>query len=308
MYRTKTIAVDHGNRNIKTENQIFTSGLVESDTEPPLGDFLSYNKKYYTLSQQRIPYMRDKTKDDRFFILTLFGIGMELELEGQRPRNEITKVNLPVGLPPAHYGSLYKKFERYFKREGIIQFSFRRNSYSAIIGDVVSYPQDYAAAMTIYPEIKRHTKVRIFDIGGFSVDYLELKNGVPDMNICDSLENGVITLYNRIKSRVNSEYDLLLSESEIDDIIQGKKTDFNEQIQGLVRNITKTFVDDLLGAFRERSMDLRTGCVVFDGGGALLLREHLERSEKVEKAIFIPEITANARGYAKLYNLSKVGR
>lgn len=97
MYRTKTIAVDHGNRNIKTENQIFTSGLVESDTEPPLGDFLSYNKKYYTLSQQRIPYMRDKTKDDRFFILTLFGIGMELELEGQRPRNEITKVNLPVG-------------------------------------------------------------------------------------------------------------------------------------------------------------------------------------------------------------------
>ena len=138
MYRTKTIAVDHGNRNIKTENQIFTSGLVESDTEPPLGDFLSYNKKYYTLSQQRIPYMRDKTKDDRFFILTLFGIGMELELEGQRPRNEITKVNLPVGLPPAHYGSLYKKFERYFKREGIIQFSFRRNSYSVTIGDVVS--------------------------------------------------------------------------------------------------------------------------------------------------------------------------
>ena len=62
--------------------------------------------RYYTLSQQRIPYMRDKTKDDRFFILTLFGIGMELELEGQRPRNEITKVNLPVGLPPAHYGSL----------------------------------------------------------------------------------------------------------------------------------------------------------------------------------------------------------
>ena len=115
MYRTKTIAVDHGNRNIKTENQIFTSGLVESEYGAALGDFLSYNKKYYTLSQQRIPYMRDKTKDDRFFILTLFGIGMELELEGQRPRNEITKVNLPVGLPPAHYGSLYKKFERYFK-------------------------------------------------------------------------------------------------------------------------------------------------------------------------------------------------
>ena len=55
-------------------------------------------------------------------------------------------------------------------------------------------------------------------------------------------------------------------------------------------------------------MDLKTGCVVFAGGGALLLREYLERSDKVGEAIFIPEITANARGYAKLYNLSKNGR
>lgn len=128
------------------------------------------------------------------------------------------------------------------------------------------------------------------------------------MEVCDSLENGVITLYNRIKSRVNSEYDFLLSEEEIDDIILGRKTDFEERVQKLVRNVTITFVEDILGALRERGLDLRTGCVVFVGGGAMLLRAYLEKSDKVKEAIFVEDIHANARGYTKLYNLSKAGR
>lgn len=308
MNKTKTIAVDHGNRNIKTENFLYTSGLSESGTEPPIGDYLVYNNKYYSLSSQRIPYMRDKTTDDRFFILTLFGIGMELEREGIQARNETVKVNLPVGLPPKHYGTLYKKFERYFKRQGTIPFTFRRTPMNISIGEVTAYPQDYAAAMTIYPEIKRHTKVRIIDIGGFSLDYLELKNGVPDMEVCDSLENGVIILYNMIKSKINSEFDLLLDEFEIDDMILDKKTDMSEPVKTRVKEITKLFVRNLLGALRERGLDLRTGCVVFVGGGSLLLKSYLESSGMVGEAIFIEDINANAKGYKKLYHLSKAGR
>ena len=62
------VCVDHGNKQIKTASRVFTSGLVESDTRPPFGDnILFYRGKYYTLSDQRIPYTRDKTEDDRFF-------------------------------------------------------------------------------------------------------------------------------------------------------------------------------------------------------------------------------------------------
>lgn len=55
------------------------SGLRESDTKPPFGkEVLFYKGKYYTLTDQRIPYMRDKTVDERYFILTLFAVGFEL--------------------------------------------------------------------------------------------------------------------------------------------------------------------------------------------------------------------------------------
>ncbi|MFR8846073.1 MAG: hypothetical protein ACLVGL_14160 [Waltera sp.] len=60
--------------------------------------------------------MRDKTLDDRFFILTLFGIGKELEKRTQPQKDTIYQVELPVGLPPKHYGALYEKFGQYFVR------------------------------------------------------------------------------------------------------------------------------------------------------------------------------------------------
>ena len=52
---------------MKTAHRVFTSGLSESDTRPPFGEnILQYGGKYYVLSEQRIPYLRDKTLDDRF--------------------------------------------------------------------------------------------------------------------------------------------------------------------------------------------------------------------------------------------------
>ena len=44
MYQEKNIAIDHGNRNMKTENLIFTSGLTVSEKQPPFGDYMSYRE------------------------------------------------------------------------------------------------------------------------------------------------------------------------------------------------------------------------------------------------------------------------
>lgn len=57
--------------------QPFVSGLMESVTKPFGKDVLAYQDKFYVMSNQRIPYKRDKTEDNRFFIRTLFGIAQE---------------------------------------------------------------------------------------------------------------------------------------------------------------------------------------------------------------------------------------
>ena len=69
------IAIDHGNYAVKTPRFSFISGLSEHAVKPPLADeVLEYEGKYWTLSGKRLPYMRDKTKDERYFILSLFVI------------------------------------------------------------------------------------------------------------------------------------------------------------------------------------------------------------------------------------------
>ena len=205
------IGVDHGNKQIKTVHcSPFVSGLQQSITKP-FGQSLQYRGNYYTLSSERIPFRKDKTEDDRFFVLTLIAIAEELEAR-QIGKQELYNIQLPVGLPPAHFGAQAKRFSDYFKRDGIVEFVYRDKPYAIRITDVLCYPQAYAAAATMLHTLMDDPKAVVLDIGGFTADYLLLKNGKADLTSCDSLENGVILLYNKIRSRGNAELDLLLDE------------------------------------------------------------------------------------------------
>ena len=301
------IGVDHGNKQIKTVHCTpFVSGLQQSMTRP-FGPSLQYCGNYYTLSNERIPYRKDKTVDDRFFILTLIAIAEELTARGVDEK-ELYHIQLPVGLPPAHYGAQAEKFTAYFPKKGIVEFQYRDKHYAISIDDVACYPQAYAAAATMLHTLMAESKAVVLDIGGFTADYLLMKNGKADLSSCDSLENGVILLYNKIRSRGNAELDLLLDEGDVDAILTGKQTQYPPSVVRLVEQLAQEFVNDLFSTLRERMLDLRYCTVVFVGGGAILLRRQIEESGKVGKPLFVSNINANAAGYEYLYRLEAVGR
>lgn len=298
------ISIDHGNKQIKTFNHIFTSGLYESSSRPAFGDEILFHKsRYCALSENRIPYMRDKTVTEQFFILTLYGIAKEIDTAGKY-EDDLIEVKLNVGLPPSHYSGLYEKYESYFRKPDIIDFEYRNRPYSIYISEVNAYPQAYAAAMTVFSLIRDQPKTLVLDIGGFTADYLMLKHGQPDLSVCDSLENGVIILYNSIRSKVNADFDILLDESDIDSILRHEAHGFPSDIVAMVKRMAETFVDQLFGRLRERMIDLRVGKTIFIGGGSILLRQYIESYKKIAGAIIIEDITANAKGYDILYRAS----
>jgi plasmid segregation protein ParM len=303
------IAIDHGNKQMKTVHKVFASALTESDTRPPFGDdILEYGGKFYSLSGSRIPYLRDKTIDGRFFILSLFAIAYEIEAAGAYSPDEIMDVQLAVGLPPAHWGTQASKFEGYFLGKDILSFTFKGKPHDIYISEAVCFPQAYAAIIPIYNRLREMPKAVVVDIGGYTVDYMPLKHGKEDTSAYDSLENGVIFLYNSVKSKVNADLDLLLEDSDIDLILNGSTGDFDEAVMLLVKRRAQSFVDDLVGQLRERMIDLRVGKTVFVGGGSILLRRQIEACDKIGSAVFVDEITANARGYEVLYRASRARR
>jgi plasmid segregation protein ParM len=251
--------------------------------------------------------MRDKTGDDRFYILTLFAIAFEIEDRG-RYETDAIPVKLLVGLPPAHYGAQYERFEKYFMREEVESFEFHDKKFEIYINEVAAFPQAFAAAMPVFSRINEFPKVMVIDIGGFTADYLLIKNGQADLSVCDTLESGVIILYNQITARVNSDLDILLDESDIDAILKEEPTEYNADVKRIVFETAQVFVSDLFGKLRERAIDLRSGKTVFVGGGSILLKKQIEKSGKVASPIFVDKISANAKGYELLYKASKVRR
>lgn len=302
------IAIDHGNKQIKlVRSESFISGLSESEVRPFGMNVLKYKDKYYQISDQRIPYRRDKTEDDRFFILTLFGIANEIEAAGAYSPG-IMQVELAVGLPPAHYGAQCQKFVEYFSRRGVVSFFYRDKPHSILIHDVACYPQSYAAAAPLLNTLVTVPLALVVDIGGYTMDFIRIKRGEGDMAACDSLENGVIMLYNKITSKVRSAHDILLSEPEIDAILSGQAVQGLGGVTPVVERCAREFVSDLLSALRERQLELRAGPVIFVGGGAILLKRYIEESGKVAHPLFVEDIRANVKGYEQLYRLSHSGR
>ena len=297
------ISVDHGNKSIKTPHAIFTSGLVMSDgLQGFKTDYIGWNGKYYSLTERRISYLRDKTEDDRFFILTLFAIAKELEYRDVSETLDPIDITLLVGLPPAHYEQLHSRFEQYFlRRREAIDFEYNGKYYSVRINKVLSYPQAFAAAVTQYSTLKAHSVAYIIDIGGFTIDVLKLRFGRPDLEVVESFEKGVITLYNSIASKCNSQYARILEECEIDEVIRNQPTVLPGEVQQLIRTMTSDFLAEFYNFLRERGIDVSTSKCVFAGGGSLLLRGMIERGNKVAFPIFIEDIHANAIGYEVLY-------
>lgn len=302
------IGVDHGNKQIKTVNCTpFVAGLQQSTTEPYGKEVLMFNDSYYTFSDKRIPYRRDKAEDDRFFVLTLFAFAREIEAR-QCYSEEVIRIKLSVALPPAHFGAQVEKFKQYFQNRGIVKYYFRKKPYKVYIEHVECFPQAYAAASTMLSALINDSKAVIVDIGGFTADYLMMKSGRADLSICDSLENGVILLYNRIHSRASAELDLLLDENDVDAILMSKTSAYPQVAVNLVEKEAQEFVNDLFSTLRERMLDLRFIKVIFVGGGAILLRRQIEGSGKVGAPLFVPEINAIAKGCEYLYQIDTLGR
>ena len=284
---------------MKTPDSSFVSGLSEHTVKPPMADeILEYEGRFWTLSGRRFSYMRDKTQDDRYFVLTLFAIAKELERSGRY--SPVEQIQLAVGLPPEHYGVLKERFAQYFKRNGAIKFVFKEKAYSIIIDKVMVFPQAYAAVVPKSSMVVNTLRVFVVDIGGYTTDVLLLKNGKPDLQFCRSLETGIITMNNEIIRKVNSKHDMRIEDEHISAVLSGQETILPEEVKETIRGATSLHAKEILNQLRELQVDLRSNPAVFIGGGSILLRPFLEKSPLVAKADFIGSPNANALGYEML--------
>ncbi len=293
------IAIDHGNSAIKTPHFSFVAGVSEHTVKPPMTDeVLEYDGKFWTLTGTRLSYMRDKTQDSRYFILTLFAIARELESEGKLSVPE--QIYLAVGLPPEHYGALKARFAQYFKKDAPINFVYKDKPVRISIQNVLVYPQAYAAVIPYASQLLHTVRMFVIDIGGYTTDVLLLRNGKPDLQFCRSLEMGIITMNNEIIRKASALHDMLIEDDHINAVLRGEETILPMDVAETIRQAAILHTHNILNKLRELQVDLRSNPAIFIGGGSILFRDYIEQSNLVAKADFVEDSKANAIGYQML--------
>lgn len=412
---------------VKTPRHHFNAGIVNHGPRPPAikKDMVKYNGIYYSITDQRVPYRKDKTEDDSYFLLTLFGIAKELLGNSEATTPPIAEdLCLAVGLPPSHLPALKEKYANYFLTAGEgkkvvlnsilldkaiedakalaeiniltgkmnkvemdislfqysvdiiewnvfkgaavkkgdvlftygvpnnqilcdesgrlmenmgyranavyeyispddgvlrasfvdngipivpgqpvalmgvynedIAFNYNDNEFLININKVLVYPQGFAAAVDLLPQVEKYPRSYIIDIGGWTTDVVMLAFGEPDMSFCESFNFGVIEMCNQIKRRVSHQFDADLEDSHIESCLRGNDT-LPKHIQDTIEAQAEDYCTTLLRELKERGVDITINIPIFIGGGSALFQEKLDKY--CAKAIFNTDIHANANGY-----------
>ena len=289
-------AIDKGNFAVKTPNTMFPSGLVELPGKETIAqtDIIEFRNSVYALSSKRLPYMRDKTSSEDFFILSLFAIAKELEYWGVN--SPLEEIDLAVGLPPEHYNRQKKGMIDYYSR-GRVNFVYNDRPITLIIRNVFVYPQAYAAVAPKAAEIIELPRVFVVDIGGYTTDVLLMENGKPVLDYVHSLEYGTIHMYNSIQTQTNARHNMMIDDSHIHALLKNKRTVLPDEVKTFTMKAIEQYPSKILHKLRELQVDLRANPSIFIGGGSVMFKEYIEKSSLALKPEFELNPHANAIGY-----------
>mgnify|MGYP003293544950 CR=1 FL=1 len=299
------IGVDNGNAQTKTVNHMFPSGISKEDKEPALNvEWLKYEGNYYVLSQSRNAYMKDKTENEETLVLTLFAIAKEIETRGcYQP---FLNIDLAVGLPPEHLTTLRQKFKDYFLQKDCYNFFYNGRKYAIHFDSVLVCPQAFSAIMPEITEIERRSRAYIVDIGGYTTDVIEFHEGKLQYSSCVSLDNGVITMFNKI-NRYLKTFDIFLSEHEIVSILSGNSHQFlNSQQMAWILGIADEYMGLLFRKLNELQFSPKSSYIYFVGGGSLLMKPYIEKLLLEGRFSINPSPHANAVGFELFVKQKKI--
>jgi plasmid segregation protein ParM len=287
-----TLGLDNGNKCYKSsEGYINESGYTKSDVEPiSKQNLLIYEGKFYSIGGNRLSVQMDKTLNDDAFILSLPAIGDAIIKAGIK--DEKVEVMLGTGLPIIHYGKLKSKFRDYFLRKDVC-FNYKGQMFNIDIINCKVYPQGYAAFMQIYSAYKGVT-ANLFDIGGYTVDFFRIDNGIINPSTSYSIPNGVIILITSIQQEL-MKLNINLTDGQVEEIILGKEPFiFDIEVNQMVELKTQEYVDNLLSKILEMGFELRNACI-FVGGGSLLLKKYIEATERIKYSEYLDNFS-NSKG------------
>lgn len=290
---TKVVPIDHGWANMKTEQDVFTSGVSEITTEPALfNDVLEYNNKYYKIGGKRLEVKEDKVHDDNYYLLTLAATAVTLE----RLHIRDAHVLWAVGLPLTRFGEEKDDFIKYLMRDKEVTFKYNKIQYHIVVEKVSVYPQCYAAVSDKLRFFDN--KVLVVDIGSWTVDIMPIINSNPDESICVTKPAGIITCIQQINKECVRQLNAEVDEYDIQKVMMKGGEHLPKNYREIIEKELRAYCNKIYHYIRELGYNMELTPIIFVGGGAGVMKRYGDLHQP--NITYIEDICANAKGYATL--------
>lgn len=289
------LGVDKGTTYTKTDKGLIIRSTVRSyrDNEVLLNDnktIVEYEGKKYIIGEKgnySTDLMKSKHENTKLLILTSIGLSFP---------DDYISTDIVTGLPIALYSSQKNQMKELLKRNYTHQIIINNQRKYIKFNNIEVFPEGAGA---FYSQ-SNYADALMIDIGGLSVDIalFERKKLIK----YSTYPMGVMKLYSKIANYINSQYDLSLSEWDIEKVItEGLFIDgerVNSNFDFLIIEHVKEIIERL-----KLEYDLRMIInVLMTGGGSQWLyhyfKNHIPQSKLMPNSQF-----TNAQGYR---NIGKV--
>lgn len=284
------IGLDHGNHLIKTANHIMQNGVKRLGAKPTfMANTLNYGRAYYKVGEERANVKDSKLADDDYYILTLTMLAKEAR---SREIPQDARIMLAVGMPLKQFSSERDAFIRYLRRDGqSVSFKYEETAYKLCIDRVMAFPQCYAAVASRLPAMR---ECLIVDIGSWTIDIMEVQNGVPVESHCETFSESLVSVIQAIRSESSELLKKEISENRIIAYIQGDTENIPKQHQKLMDMALERFAARVEGILKENGHDTQFTDMIYVGGGAAVMKRYGRTGSNIS---YIVDVKANAIGY-----------
>jgi plasmid segregation protein ParM len=219
---------------------------------------------------------------------------------------EVPVVHLGVGLPPSHLAIQKERTIKYYRDffgDGV-KFTYNGMDYSFTLGSLGVYPQNFAVVCAAKREpdsiMENYDDYYTLDFGGYTLDKISIVNNRLNIQECDSIEDGIVPLCEKVIAQVRKDKGVSLDETAVVNILKGKRTVVAPDIVEFVKDFAHNWTHEVLNRLSQSGVNFETRPVVFMGGTTMLLMDYIKDYKKLGCYEVIENPNANADAYKKL--------
>lgn len=288
---TLILGQDHGYGNFKTAGTVTPTAVTKYSSRPLFGgNILEYNDNFYLIGEGHKDFIADKTADEDFYILTLYGIGRELRRQGETEGN----IHIAAGLPLTWWHNQHSSFEKYLTKNEYVEFRLNDISYKVNITGATVLPQGYSA---VYDHLSEMTGDNmIVDIGNGTINLMRVKNkkAIEDSSHTEGL--GVNQCVIGMMNDVNNFGAVSVDESVIEDFIKTGNAEVSEKYIPVMQRAAENYCSRVFSMLRKYGYDKDFMKLYIVGGGARVIERFSPENDN-SRVIIINDICAAAKGY-----------